>query len=208
MRHLAFWTTYSSYFYMQSISPDCIKELDPRDVFRFAFVSLYCFLPACIISVYVSLHIFYPSIHRRKQYVVTFLGYFSLFGIFLFINFFFSTLFLQLSCHCDVTKIPFMRKFALGFINSQNAIIVGVLALGIRLTRDWYIQTRENLLLSQKAARAALKHEKIKIHPDFLLRSLDNIVQRIKTGSPDAPDKIVDLSDKLSRWLYEEEEHA
>ncbi len=193
---------------MQSISPNCIKELDPRDIFSYAFVSLYCFLPACIISVYVSLTIFYPYIHRKEKYAIAILGYFFLYAILSFINYFFSLLFFQQSCHCDVAHVPFMRKFALGSINSQNAIIAGVLALGIRFTRNWYVQVKENLLLAQKTARTALDLEKKKLHPDFLLGSLDNIVHRIRTGSPDAPDKIVDLSDKLSRWLYEEEENA
>jgi len=207
-RHLVFWGIYASYFYMQSISPNCIKELDSKDVFSYAFVSLYCFLPACVISVYVSLTVFYSYIHRKKKYAIALLGYFALYAILAFINYFFSLLFFQQSCHCDVAHIPFMRKFGLGYINSQNAIIAGVLALGIRLTRNWYVQVKENLLLAKKAARTALDLEKTKLHPDFLLGSLDNIVHRIRTGSPDAPDKIVDLSDKLSRWLYEEEENA
>jgi len=207
-RHLAFWAVYASYFYMQSISPNCIKELDPKDVFSYAFVSLYCFVPACIISVYVSLTVFYSYIHRKKQYAIALLGYFALFALLIFINYFLSLLFFQQACHCDVAHIPFMRKFSLGYINGQNAIIAGVLALGLRLTRNWYVQVKENLILSQKTARTELDLEKTKLHPDFLLGSLDNIIHRIRTGNPDAPDKIVDLSDKLSRWLYEEEENA
>jgi hypothetical protein len=193
---------------MQSISPNCIKELDSKDVFRYAFVSLYCFLPACIISVYVSLNFFYSYIRLKKQYVFALLGYFVLYAILIFINYFFSILFFHQSCHCNVAHVPFMRKFALGYLNGQNAIIAGVLALGIRLTRNWYLQVKENLLLSLKTTRTALDLEKMKLHPDFLLGSLDNIVHRIRTGSPDAPDKIVDLSDQLSRWLYEEEKNA
>ncbi|HVU58254.1 MAG TPA: hypothetical protein VHD83_24505 [Puia sp.] len=208
IRHLVFWAAYASYFYMQSISPDCIRELDRKEVFSYAFVSLYCFIPVCAFSVYVSLTIFYHFIHKKKQYLLTFGGYFVLFGFCIFLNYFFSILFFHGACHCDVDKVPFMRKFALGYINSQNAIVAGVVALGIRLTRNWYAQVKENLLLAQKTARTALDLEKMKLHPDFLLGSLDNIVHRIRTGSPDAPDKIVDLSDKLSRWLYEEEGNA
>ena len=207
-RHLVFWGVYASYFYMQSISPDCTKDLNPKDVFSYAFVSLYCFLPACVISVYVSLTVFYSFIHPKKKYIAALFGYFALFGILIFINYFFSLLFFQISCHCNVGNMPFMRKFAEGYLNSQNAIIAGVLALGIRLTRNWYVQAKENLLLAEKTARTALDLEKMKLHPDFLLGSLDNIIHRIRTGSSDALDKIVDLSDKLSRWLYEEEENA
>ncbi|HEY4206545.1 MAG TPA: hypothetical protein VGM31_07030, partial [Puia sp.] len=149
IRHLAFWALYASYFYMQSISPNCIKELNPKDVYSYAFVSLYCYLPACIISVYVSLTIFYSFIHRKKQYAFTFLGYLALFALLVLINYSFSILFFQGACHCDVHKIPFMRKFALAYLNSENAVVIGVLALGIRLTRNWYFQVIENLQLAQ-----------------------------------------------------------
>jgi len=205
-RHLAFWLAYGAYFYLQSISPDCIKELDPRDVFSFAFTSLWCFLPACILCVYVSLEVLYPFFLRKKRYIRLFLSFFPLFAVCVCINYFFSVLFLKLSCHCNIDDIIFLRKFTLGYLNSQNAIIAGALALGIRLTKNWYLQKEENLRLAGEKARASLNLEKVKIHPDFLLLSLDNIIGHIRTGSPDAADTIVDLSDKLSRWLYEEED--
>jgi hypothetical protein len=204
MRHLAFWGVYISYYYLQGISPDCTKDLNPKDVFYYAFVSTYCFVPACVISVYVSLTVIYSFIYRKKRYAVAIFGYFVLFCMLVFINYFTSLLFFQLSCHCNVAHMPFMRKFAEGYMNSQNAIFAGVLALGIRLTKDWYVQAQENLLLAQRAARTALNLEKMKLHPDFLLGSLENIIRRITTGNADALDKIVDLSDKLSSWLYEE----
>jgi hypothetical protein len=115
-------------------------------------------------------------------------------------------LFLKISCHSNFDDIIFLRKFTLGYLNSQNAIIAGALALGIRLTRNWYLQKEENLRLAVEKARTSLNLEKVKIHPDFLLLSLDNIIDHIKTGSPEAADTIVDLSDRLSRWLYEEED--
>jgi hypothetical protein len=205
-RHLAFWAAYCLYFYLQSISPDCIRELDPKDVFSFAFTSLYCFLPACILCVYVSLEILYPYFLRKKKYFRLFLSFFPLFGICVGMNYFFSVLFLKISCHCNVDDIIFLRKFTLGYLNSQNAIIAGALALGIKLTRNWYLQKEENLRLAVEKARTSLNLEKVKIHPDFLLLSLDNIIDHIKTGSPEAADTIVDLSDRLSRWLYEEED--
>jgi len=206
LRHLSFWSVYSLYFYLQSISPDCIKELDPRDVFSFAFTSLWCFLPACILCVYVSLEILYPLFLRKKRYIRLFLSFFLLFGICVCINYFFSVLFLQLSCRCNIDDIIFLRKFTLGYLNSQNAIIAGALALGIRLTKNWYLQKEENLRLAAEKARTSIHLEKVKIHPDFLLLSLDNIIGHIKTGSPEAADNIVDLSERLSRWLYEEED--
>jgi len=156
--------------------------------------------------VYVSLEVLYPFFLRKKKYIPLFLSFFLLFGICVCMNYYFSLLFLKISCNCNVDDIIFLRKFTLGYLNSQNAIIAGALALGIRLTRNWYLFKEENLRLASEKARTSLNLEKVKIHPDFLLLSLDNIVGHIKTGSPEAADQIVDLSDRLSRWLYEEED--
>jgi len=206
LRHLAFWLIYGIYFYMQSLSPDCIKELDPRDVFSFAFTSAWCFLPVCILCVYISLEVFYPLLLRKTRYIALFLSFLLLFAVSFCINYFFSVLFLRVSSPIPIGEISFMRKFTLGYLNSQNAVIAGALAFGIRLTKNWYLQKEENLRLAALKARTSLDLEKVKIHPDFLLRSLDNIIGDIKTGNPAAADTIVDLSDRLSRWLYEEED--
>lgn len=206
LRHLAFWLLYGIYFYLQSLSPDCIKELDPNDVFSFAFTSTWCFLPVCILCVYVSLEIFYPLLVLKKRYITLFLCFLPLFAVAVSINYFFSVLFLDISSHIPIDRITFMRKLTLGYLNSQNAIIAGALALGVRLTKNWYLQKEENLRLAALKARTSLDLEKVKIHPDFLLGSLDNIIGHIKTGNPAAADTIVDLSDRLSRWLYEEED--
>jgi two-component system, LytTR family, sensor kinase len=205
-RHLAFWAVYSVYFYLQSISPDCIKGLERSQVFSYAFNSLFCFLPACILCVYVLLYVLYPMFLRRKHYTAFFAALLLLFGATVCINYFFSILFLQLSCNCDTAGIIFMRKFALGFLNSQNAIIAGCLALGIKLTINWYVQKQENILLAREKMKTTLGNIRKKIRPDYFFLSLNMLRQHIKAKRPDSADMIINFSELLSYWLYEADE--
>jgi hypothetical protein len=207
-RHLAFWAVYCVYYYSQSISPDCVKGLNPDEVFRYAFVSLYCYLPACIFSFYVSLYILLPAFLRNKRYFALALGFVWLFMACSTVDYFASIAFLKISCHCNTDGIIFMRKFSLGFTNAQNAIMAGGLAIGIKLTCRWYVQKQENLLLTKQKMRNRLRLLKVKIRPSFLFRSLHDITEQLKEGSPGAARMVLHLSDLLSYLLYEGEEES
>lgn len=204
-RHIAFWAVYSTYYYFQSISPDCIKGLLPTDVFRYAFNSAYCFLPACFFCVYVSLWILFPIL-QKKRYVAFVTGFLGLLCCAVLMNYFFSVLFLKVSSHSNTDHIIFMRKFALGFLNSQNAMIAACLALGIRLAGNWYLQKRENLVLQSRKTKIALGVMKMKIQPNYFFHSLTDIQDHIKDNVPDSAAMIVDFSDLLSYWLYDGDE--
>lgn len=206
IRHAVFWTVYATYFYMQSISPDCIKGLQPSEVYQFAFHSLYSFLPACILCVYASLYVLYPLFLRTRRYLTFGFSFLILFLLSIAVNYFAAMLFLKVSCHCDLASIPFMRKFALGSLNSQNAIIVGGLALGIKLTRTWFLQRRENIALTRQKMKVRLGMIRGKLHPDYLVDSLGSIKEHLLGRQPDSPAMIIQLSDLLSYWLYEGDE--
>ncbi|MBS1604202.1 MAG: histidine kinase [Bacteroidetes bacterium] len=206
LRHTAFWTVYGIYFYLQSISPDCVKGLQRSEVFSYAFHSLFSFLPACIGCVYASLYVLYPLFLQTRRYKTFAFSFFILFLLTIFVNYSGSVLFFAVSCHCDPASIPFMRKFALGLLNSHNAIIAGGLALGIKLTRTWFMQRRENIALTRNNAKTRLSMIRVKLHPDYLVDSLGSIKEHLLAGQPDSPAMIIQLSDLLSYWLYEGDE--
>jgi two-component system LytT family sensor kinase len=206
LRHVAFLTVYGVYFYLQSISPDCVKGLQRSEVFFNAFHSLYSFLPACIGCIYASLYILYPLFLLTRKYRTFAVSCLILFLLTVFVNYFGSTLFFAASCHCDPASIPFMRKFALGLLNSHNAIIAGGLALGIKLTRTWFMQRRENIGLTRQNTKARLSMIRVKLHPDYLVDSLGSIKEHLLARQPDSPAMIIQLSDLLSYWLYEGDE--
>lgn len=201
-RHLSFLVIYSIYFYLQSISPDCIKELRQSNVFSFALTSVYCFLPVCIASVYIFLYILLPLVQREK-YARFCLGVIALYIGATTVNYFFSVLFLKISCNCDTGKIVFLRKFALGYTNAQNAIIAGAVVSCIKLAANWYRQNKENILLAGLKVQTELRLMKTSIHPRFLFNSLDSISNNIQAGAPQSAHMILKLSDLLSYTLYE-----
>jgi hypothetical protein len=205
-RHVIFWAVYCTYYYLQGISPDCVKELRGHDPFIYALNSVCCFVPACVLCVYVSLYVLYPRLAGRK-YGSFLLFFLLLFPVCVVINYFASSVFFAVSLPYPTGQIPFMRKFALGFLNSQNAMIAGSTALLIKLTRSWFLQRKENMELARKR-KNSLRMQKSRIHPDLLLRWLADIRRQLKEGRGDASRKILHLSDLLSCWLYEDGNRA
>ena len=202
-RHGLFWMLYSLYFYLQGISPDCVKGLDRSEVFYYAFTSAVCFLPGCAGCVYVFLYLLEPRFLKEKNYWGFFGGALGLFGGVVGVNYGFSLLFFRLSCHCAVLDIPAVRVFALGFLNSQNAMVAGGVALGAKLAARGYYQRKENLRLARLQAKARLGELKVKAQPEYLLSQLASIGAHIRAGATDPPAMILRLSDLLRYWLYE-----
>jgi len=202
-RHGLFWTLYGIYFYLQGISPDCVKGLDRADVLYYAFTSAVCFLPGCGVCVYACLYLLAPHLLLKKNYWGLVGGGMLLFALTAGANYPFGLLFFQLSCHCDVHSIPAMRVFAIGFLNSQNAMIAGGVALGAKLAAGEYYQRRENLRLARLQTRNRLGALKAKAQPDYLLCQLGSIATHIRAGATDPPAMILQLSGLLRYWLYD-----
>ncbi|HEY1216474.1 MAG TPA: histidine kinase [Bryobacteraceae bacterium] len=194
---------YGVYFYLQGISPDCVKGLDRSEVMYYAFTSAVCFLPGCAACVYACLYILAPRLLIKKNYWGFAAGVMLLFGLTAGMNYFFSLLFFRMSCHCDVRSIPAMRVFAIGFLNSQNAMIAGGVVLGAKLAAGEYYQRRENLRLARLQTRNRLGALKAKAQPDYLLCQLGSIATHIRAGATDPPAMILQLSGLLRYWLYE-----
>lgn len=202
-RHGLFWVLFALYFYMQGISPDCVKGLERGDVFYYAFTSVVCFLPACAVSVYAFLYVLAPQLLKRKSYwgfagdtLVLFAGLVGL-------NYLFCLLFFVLSYHGPVTDIPAIRVFSMAFLNSQNAVLGGLFALGMKMGVGWYYQKKENLRLARVRAKSRIETLKAKARPDYLLGQLAKIAAHIRAGAGDPPEMVLNLANLLRHWLYD-----
>jgi two-component system, LytTR family, sensor kinase len=204
-RHLVFWAIYCIYFWVQSIDPENVKDFSQFQTYKNAFVSLYCFIPVCISSVYISLYLIFPWLLQKKQYAGFAVAFLALFATDVFLNYFFSTLFHNNVLFRNMFKKNFFGIFNLGYLNSIWAITISTVAIGIKLTKNWYRQQKENLEIAGKKMRTGLTLEKAIIHPEFLTRSLNSIYDKIKTGSNDAPLMVLKLSDLLNYTLYNTE---
>jgi sensor histidine kinase YesM len=195
-RHLVFLSVLSIIFFLQSIVPG-------RHIYHTALISLLCFFPVCILSVYTCLYILLPVLVRRKNYLQFLARFLGMAILFLCINYFAAGLFLEMAIHFPGKEKALM---GLSFINTTHALIIGGLALGIKFAKNWYLRQKENSLLARRKIVTELQLEKARIYPRFLYQSLDNLRKDISTGSPDASTLLLKISDLLSYILYDNNE--
>ena len=99
--------------------------------------------------------------------------------------------------------------------NKYHAIVDGMfvpfmvlgIAAGIKFSKKWYMQQRENEKLAKQKIATELQLLKTSIHPRFLFHSLHTVQQHINNSSAQSPALILQLSDLLSYILYEKDEH-
>ena len=77
------------------------------------------------------------------------------------------------------------------------------IAVGLRLTKHWYLKEHKNVQLQRENADAQLQLLNAQIHPHFLFNTLNNIYSRTQVESPDGSKMIMDLSELLRYVLYE-----
>lgn len=78
-----------------------------------------------------------------------------------------------------------------------------LLAIAIRLYREWSRSEEERILLQQKKAEAELKLLKAQLHPHFLFNTLNNLYALSLEKSDQLPDMLLKLSDMLQFILYD-----
>ena len=204
-RHLMFWSLYCIYLWMQSINPMDYNEFFEASPYKYAFINLCCFIPVCILSVYLFLYILLPVFLQKKSYLLFSFAFFSWFSVAVFINYFFAGLFLNNIHYKNYIEPNFIHKLNFGYANTVWAITIALFALGIKLTKNWYRQQKENVEIAEKKARTELRLQKAFIQPEFLFRSLDSISTKIDSRSDEPGIMVLKLSDLLSYSLYQDD---
>jgi len=196
-RHLVFWIIISVLFFLQSMVPGV-------EVYQTALSSLICFIPVCMLSAYVSIY-FLLTILQEKQYW-RFAFYFLLTAIIGFgINCLTVIGFLSMA-DSYASSIGSSKGPALALVNFSHALVISGLALGIKFTKNWYLQYKENAVLAKQKIQTELQLEKARMYPRFLFQSLDKLQSGIASDSEDAPGLMLKISELLSYMLYESKE--
>jgi LytS/YehU family sensor histidine kinase len=170
-----------------------------------ALISLFCYLPACLVAVYVILHFLLPLLQDRK-YFRFILGLSLLAFALVTLNYFTSILFYSLTCDCPLSSIKVLQILGQDFINTAHAIIAGGIVLGIKIAKEWIVKQKENQRLIMLKISNELQLQKARIYPGFLFQSLESLSTKMISGSPDSPKIILRLSDLLNYLLYESSE--
>jgi sensor histidine kinase YesM len=203
VRHLVFWIVYCTYFFVQSLAPRQLAEFRNSDTYYFAFLNVCCFGPVFIFAVYFSIYYLLPKSLAGKKYLLFLFGFLLLYAAGTIINYFMAGIFLSQVHYSTPVENNFQHRIEFGNYNTRWGMVIAMVAIGIRLTKTWYLQQKENLEIQKKNNRAEMQLQKARLHPAFLFRSLDTIFDHIQSGSAKAPSIILNLSELLSYSLYE-----
>ena len=199
-RHILFWLVYCSYFYIQSIAPWAMDEFYDPSTYRKALISLYSFIPVCMLSVYVSIYFILPGFIEKKKYLGAIFSFIILFSAGTYINYFAAQHYYQYSgVETSYQKGPIQ----LGYLNTIWAMIISGIAICIRVTRKLYRQQKEIEEITRQKTRNELNLKKNNMHPGFLYSSLDSIYTGLKENKSSSSSMILVLSNLLSYSLYE-----
>lgn len=144
--------------------------------------------------------------YLREQRYVHFLFFFLLSYLAgTSINYYTAGVFLNSVDYSIPIEPNFQHRMEFGNYNTRWGMIIAIIALGIKLSKDWYLQQKENLEILSKKTKTEMKSQKARIHPDLLFRSLDSIYANIQISSNNSNAQILNLSDLLSYSLYESE---
>jgi len=188
---------------MQSLAPRHFTEFRNSETYYFAFLNLCCFAPVFIFAVYYSIYYLLPKTLARKRYAWFLFDLLLLYAAGMAVNYFMAGLFLRHVHYSTPVTVNFEHQMEFGAYNTRWGMVIAIIALGIKLTKSWYLQLNENLEMLKKQNRAELQLQKSRLHSAFLLRSLHTIYTHIQERSGKAPALIIALSDLLSYSLYE-----
>jgi hypothetical protein len=196
-RHLVFWICYCTFFYLQSIALRTYKEFFTTGPYFTALMNLCVYAPFFIGATY-----FFIYYLMKKKYFVFVLGFLAVYAIGTAINYFPSKLFLIMTGWFPDT---FEHRIEMSNFNTRWGMVIAFVAIGIKFSKNWYLQQKENLEIIKRKTRIEMHLEKANIHPELLLRTLDTIHSDTQSGYKNAPSQILYLSELLSYSLYENE---
>lgn len=199
-RHILFWICYALYFYVQSIAPRSLEEFTAVSTYTNALISLCCFFPVCVLSVYTSINFILRLFIERKRYGRALIAFVLLFSLGTSINYFAAGIYFAES---TIKTSDQKGALSLGYLNTIWAMIISGLAMGLRIGRKWYLQQKEIEEISKQKSRNELILRKNSMHPAFLYSSLGSIYDSLNRNSESSSSMILVLSNMLSYSLYE-----
>jgi len=201
-RHLVFWFVFTLIFSIQSFG-DPLAGFISKESLMHVLETDMCFLPFCILSVYIFSNFLFPVFLKKKKYAAFIVGFLLVVMLGVWIDYYATDLYFNLA---SVNTLTFGQKIMVDYNFVWSAILGGGVVLGIKLGKNWYQQQNENLLLAKQKANTELKLLKARIHPDFLFKTLDDIYKKINSGSSKSPLMILKFSEMLSYLLYESDQ--
>ena len=166
------------------------------------------FLPIYLLSAYFFIEVLLPKFLFRQRYTAFAFSFFILFAVSFIAIYYAGVFYLHNATGKPYSQIDFTA-------NKYHAIVDGLfvpfmlfgIAAGIKFSKKWFQQQRENERLAKQKLATELQLLKTSIHPRFLFHSLHTVEKHINNSSTQAPGLILQLSDLLSYILYENDKN-
>jgi sensor histidine kinase YesM len=206
-RHLVFWIVFTLHLASQNFLVGGYKEAERLRSLPEILQYLAFFLPFFIVTAYFFMYVVLPQFLftlRTKGFYLTLV---MIFIINLFVANEEGILYIHYAMQLPYDKIDLnTNKYHVLVNGFWIPLTVMVITGGIRLTKKWIIQQKENEELEKQRISKELKLLKTQIHPRFLIHSLASLESNLYNKVSDSPNNILKLSDLLSYILYESDD--
>jgi sensor histidine kinase YesM len=207
-RHLVFWILFSLHFIIQNLMIGGPGEAKTSRTFLESASHFLYFLPIYLLSTYFFIELVLPQFLFKRRYTA-----FAFSFLVLFVASFVAICYAGMFYLHNATGKPYSE---IDFTaNKYHAIVDGLfvpfmlfgIAAGIKFSKKWFQQQRENEKLAKQKLATELQLLKTSIHPRFLFHSLHTVEKHINNSSTQSPALILQLSDLLSYILYENDKN-
>jgi hypothetical protein len=199
-RHFAFWGMYFVCVVLTYFPLYGPWSRLKHYLFGVALFDAVAYWPVYLLSVYFALYFFLPRYLSRRNN-----GFLVCYAL--------LSLAVSIPPGYFITKMIFkthgyggswldVLSMTMQHCQADLVAITGA-AVIIKILKDYFIQQRENEVLAVENIRNRLQLLKMQMHPKLLFASLHWIHMEIDTGTREAPEMILKLSDLLSYLLYE-----
>ncbi len=208
MRHVTFWLVLALHIFFFRFYVFDLKYLSYASTYIIRFKDLLLFLPVSVFYAYFAIYFLLPRYILKEKY-----------GRLLIIILFSSVLLVALSAWLSIlfdvklawdmplSRASIVRKIDFTVHNGLVfPLMVSGFAIGIKMSKNFYLQQKQNELLAKQKINAEVQLLKSQVHPRFLFNSLNSIHKDMLNGSGQSPEMLLKLSDLLSYILYESDE--
>jgi hypothetical protein len=201
-RHFAFWGMYFVCTILTYLPPIGAWAHASRELIEVALFDAVVYWPVYLLSVYSALYFILPRyLGGRNNRILVLYAFLSL-AISIPAGYFITKLIFKTHGYggnwLDVLSMALQHCMA-------DLITITGAAVTIKILKDYFLQQRENEQLAVENIRNKLQLLKMQMHPRILFGSLRRIHVEIDSGTRQASEMILKLSDLLSYLLYESE---
>ena len=183
-------------------------EAKTSRTFLQSFLHFLYFLPIYLLATYLFIEIILPIYLYPRRWAGFIISFLLLFLVCFILVYYAGFFYLHNTLKLSYSQVNFNA-------NKYHAIVDGMfvpfmllgIAAGIKFSKNWWLQQRENEKLAKQKLATELQLLKTSIHPRFLLHSLQTVQRHISNSSEQSPVLILELSDLLSYLLYERNEN-